>query len=125
MRYLSRGVPVWLYICNQARFYKCSSLIHIGIAFLCLQVNLVESLYLSTSIMGRTRYTNPWVPEVHTHVTTKTQKHHYRIIFILLHCYLHYCIAYHILFYLHSHLMIDNHSVELGTQDKEVVLQVS
>jgi hypothetical protein len=46
-----------------------------------------------------------------------------RIIFILLHCYLFY--VYHILFYLHSHLVLDNHSVELGTQDKEIVLQVA
>jgi hypothetical protein len=28
-----------------------------------------ESLYLSTSLMGQTRYTNPWVPKGHTHVT--------------------------------------------------------
>jgi hypothetical protein len=32
--------------------------------------------------------------------TTKTQKHHYRNIIILLHCYLLYRIAYHILFLL-------------------------
>jgi hypothetical protein len=31
--------------------------------------SIFESLYLSTSLMGRTRYTNPWVPEGHTHVT--------------------------------------------------------
>jgi hypothetical protein len=35
--------------------------------------------------------------------------------------YLRY-LHYHILFYLHLHLVLDNHSVELGTQDKEVVL---
>jgi hypothetical protein len=36
------------------------------------------------------------------------------------------CLHYHhILFYLHLHLVLDNHSVELGTQDKEVVLQVA
>jgi hypothetical protein len=57
--------------------------------------------------------------------TTKTQKHHYRIIFILLHCCIPYSIAYHILFYLHLNLVLDNHSVELGTQDKEIVLQVA
>jgi hypothetical protein len=71
MRYLSSGAPAWLYICNQARVYKCPSQIHIGIVFLCLQVDiisLVESLCRSTSIMGRTRYTNPWVPEGHAHV---------------------------------------------------------
>jgi hypothetical protein len=30
--------------------------------------SIFESLYLSTSIMDRTRYTNLWVPEGHTHV---------------------------------------------------------
>jgi hypothetical protein len=29
------------------------------------------------------------------------------------------------LFYLHLHLVLDNHSMELGTQDEEVVLQVA
>jgi hypothetical protein len=43
--------------------------------------------------------------------TTKTQKYHYHSIFNLLHCYLLYPIAYHIYFYLHSHLVLDNHSV--------------
>jgi hypothetical protein len=57
--------------------------------------------------------------------TTKTQKHHYRIIFLLLHCYLLYRIAYYIIFYLHLHLMFDNHLVELGTQDKKIVLHVA
>jgi hypothetical protein len=33
--------------------------------------SIFESLYLSTSIMGRTRYTNLWVPEGHTHVTMR------------------------------------------------------
>jgi hypothetical protein len=40
-----------------------------------------------------------------------------RIIFNLLHFYLFYWISY--LFYLHSHLVLDNHSMELGTQYKE------
>jgi hypothetical protein len=57
--------------------------------------------------------------------TTKTQKHHYRIIFTLLYYYLLNCICYHILFYLYLHLVLDNHSVELGTQDVEIVLQVA
>jgi hypothetical protein len=46
--------------------------------------------------------------------------------------YLLYCIiiyftslAYHIYFYLHSHLVLDNHSVELGTQERGIVLQVA
>jgi hypothetical protein len=47
-----------------------------------------------------------------------------RIISTLLHCYLLY-LHHHILFYLHLHLVLDNHSVELGTQHKEVVLQVA
>jgi hypothetical protein len=69
-------------------------------------------------------------PKIQKHIyflahTTKTQKHHYRIIFTLLHCYLLYCICYHISFYLLLHLVLDNHSVELGTQDKEIVLQVA
>jgi hypothetical protein len=37
--------------------------------------------------------------------TTKTQEHHYHIIF--LHCYLLCCICYHILFYLHLHFVVD------------------
>jgi hypothetical protein len=49
----------------------------------------------------------------------------FHIIFTLLHCYLLYCICYHILFYLYLHLVLDNHSVELGTQDEEIVLQVA
>jgi hypothetical protein len=53
----------------------------------------------------------------------KTQKYLSRIIFTLLHYYLLYCISY--LFHLYSHLVLENHSVELGTQDKEVVLQVA
>jgi hypothetical protein len=40
LRYLSRGTPAWLYICNQARIYKCPSQIRIGLAFLRLQVNI-------------------------------------------------------------------------------------
>jgi hypothetical protein len=39
--------------------------------------------------------------------------------------YLFYCICYDIPFYLHLYLVLDNHSVELGTQDKEIVLQVA
>jgi hypothetical protein len=31
--------------------------------------SILESLYLSTFLMGRTRYTNQWVPEGHIHVT--------------------------------------------------------
>jgi hypothetical protein len=71
------------------------------------------------------------------HLNTKIQKHIYflaynyktkkylsRIILTLLHCDLFYS-HHHILFYLHLHLVRDNHSVELGTQDKEVVLQVA
>jgi hypothetical protein len=30
---------------------------------------LIESLYRSTSIMGQTRYTNPWLPEGHAHIS--------------------------------------------------------
>jgi hypothetical protein len=32
--------------------------------------SISESLFRSTSLMGRTRYTNPWVPEGHTHVSS-------------------------------------------------------
>jgi hypothetical protein len=35
--------------------------------------SIFESLYLSTSLMGRTRYTNLWVPEGHTLVTHSHQ----------------------------------------------------
>jgi hypothetical protein len=37
----SRGAHAWLYICNQARVYKCPSQIDIGVAFLRLQFNLI------------------------------------------------------------------------------------
>jgi hypothetical protein len=50
------------------RFYKCPSRIRIRTFLLRLQV-IFESLYLSTSIIGRAQYTNPWVPEGHIHVT--------------------------------------------------------
>jgi hypothetical protein len=50
----------------------------------------------------------------------KTQKYLLRIIFTLLHCYLLY-LHYYILFYLYLHLVLDNHSMELGTRDKGVV----
>jgi hypothetical protein len=43
--------------------------------------------------------------------TTKTQKYHYHSIFTLL-----YCISY----YLHSHLVLDNHSVSWGHKNKEL-----
>jgi hypothetical protein len=71
-RVFSTGVPVWLYICNQAMVYKCPSRIHVGVAFLRLQDNItcgfnfIESLCRSTSIMGY----NPWVPEGHAHVSS-------------------------------------------------------
>jgi hypothetical protein len=32
--------------------------------------SIFESLYLSTSLMGRTWYTNLWVPEGHIHVSS-------------------------------------------------------
>jgi hypothetical protein len=57
--------------------------------------------------------------------TTETQKYHYHSISTLLHCYLLYRLAYHIYFYLHSHLVLDNHSVELETQERGIVLQVA
>jgi hypothetical protein len=46
-------------------------------------------------------------------------------LFTLLYCYLLYRTAYHIYFCLHSHLMLDNHSVELGTQERGIILQVA
>jgi hypothetical protein len=75
-------------------------------------------------------FSAPFFPKIQKHIyflahTTKTQKHYYRIIFILLHYYLLYFICYHISFYLILHLVLDNHSVELGTQDEEIVLQVA
>jgi hypothetical protein len=36
--------------------------------------SILESLYLSTSLMGQTRYTNQWVPEGHIHV-----RYHYAL----------------------------------------------
>jgi hypothetical protein len=56
---------------------------------------------------------------------TKSQKYHYHSIFTLLHCYLLYRTAYHVSFYLHSLLVLDNRSVVLGTQEREIVLQVA
>jgi hypothetical protein len=35
--------------------------------------SIFKSLYRSTSLMGRTRYTNPWVPEGHTYVNLNLQ----------------------------------------------------
>ena len=65
------GCPSWLYICNRARVYKDPSRIRIRVFLLLLQV-IFESLYLSTSLMGRARYTNPRVPEGHILVTKTT-----------------------------------------------------
>jgi hypothetical protein len=65
----SRGAPAWLYICNRARFYKGSSRIQIR-TFLLRQQVIFESLCRSTSLMGRTRYTNSRVPEGHIHVSS-------------------------------------------------------
>jgi hypothetical protein len=62
------GVPLPGFIyATGLRFYKCPSRIRIGTFLLRFQV-IFESLYLSTSLMGRTRYTNPWVPEGHIHI---------------------------------------------------------
>jgi hypothetical protein len=69
LSYASRGAPAWLYICNQARVYKCPSRIWIRVFLLLLQV-IFESLYLYTSLMGRARYTNSRVPEGHTLVSS-------------------------------------------------------
>jgi hypothetical protein len=66
------------YICNQARIYKSPSRIRIRVAFLYLQV-IFESLYRSTSLMGRTRYTNPWVLEGHTDIIMGQRKYKVRI----------------------------------------------
>jgi hypothetical protein len=33
--------------------------------------SIFESLLRSTSLMGQTRYTNPWVPKGHTHVSIR------------------------------------------------------
>jgi hypothetical protein len=68
LSYASRGALAWLYICNRAKVYKSSSRIQIRVFLLLLQV-IFESLYLSTSLIGRARYTNPRVPEGHTLVT--------------------------------------------------------
>jgi hypothetical protein len=62
--------------------------------------------------------------------TYKTQKYLYCIILVVYYLslpYTHhiYFIASIILFYLHSHLVLDNHLMELRTQDKEIVLQVA
>jgi hypothetical protein len=45
----------------------------------------------------------------------------------LLYCIVIYFTLLHIIFYfyLHSHLVLDNHSVELGTQERGIVLQVA
>jgi hypothetical protein len=69
LSYASRDVPAWLYICNRARVYKCSSRIRIRTFLLRLQV-IFESLYVFTSIISQTRYTNLWIPEGHTHVSS-------------------------------------------------------
>jgi hypothetical protein len=45
----------------------------------------------------------------------------------LLYCIVIYFTVLHIIFYfyLHSHLVLDNHSVELGTQERGIILQVT
>jgi hypothetical protein len=64
------GVPLPGFIyATRPRFYKSSSWIRIRVFLLLLQV-IFESLCLSTSLMGRARYTNPRVPEGHTHVSS-------------------------------------------------------
>jgi hypothetical protein len=68
MRLCSLGTPLPGFIyATGLRFCKSPSQIRIRTFLLRLQV-IFESLYLSTSLMGRTRYTNPWVPEGHIHV---------------------------------------------------------
>jgi hypothetical protein len=70
MRLSSLGAPLPGFIyATGIRFYKCPIRIHIRTFLPRLQV-IFESLFQSTSIMGRTRYTNPWVPEGHTHVSS-------------------------------------------------------
>jgi hypothetical protein len=65
---LGAPLPGFIYATGLS-FYKCPSRIRIRTFLLRLQV-IFESLYLYTSIMGRTRYTNLWIPEGHTHVSS-------------------------------------------------------
>jgi hypothetical protein len=65
---LRAPLPGFIYA-TRLRFYTCPSRIRIRVAFLRLQV-IFESLCRSTSLMGRTRYTKPWVPEGHVHVSS-------------------------------------------------------
>jgi hypothetical protein len=65
---LGAPLPGFIYA-TRPRFYKSSSRIRIRVFLLLLQV-IFESLYLSTSLMGRARYTNPRVPEGHIHVSS-------------------------------------------------------
>jgi hypothetical protein len=65
---LGAPLPGFIYATGLS-FYKCPSPIRIRTFLLHLQV-IFESLYLSTTIMGWTRYTNPWIPEGHTHVSS-------------------------------------------------------
>jgi hypothetical protein len=68
IRLSSLGAPLPGFIyATGLRFYKSPSRIQIRAFLLCLQV-IFESLFQSTFIMGRTQYTNPWVPEGHIHV---------------------------------------------------------
>jgi hypothetical protein len=63
---LGAPLPGFIYATGQ-EFYKSSSRIQIRAFLLRLQV-IFESLYLSTSLMSQTRYTNQRVPNGHTHV---------------------------------------------------------
>jgi hypothetical protein len=65
---LKAPLPGFIYATG-LRFYKDPSRIRIRAFLLRLQV-IFESLSLSTSLMGQTRYTNPWVPEGHIHVSS-------------------------------------------------------
>jgi hypothetical protein len=67
---ISLGVPLPGFIyATRLEFYKCPSRIRIRTFLLRLQV-IFESLCLSASITGQTRYTNPRVPKGHIHVTS-------------------------------------------------------
>jgi hypothetical protein len=63
---LGAPLPGFIYA---TRLGFTSFLVEYGLEFpFFVSKSIFESLYLSTSIIGRTRYTNPWVPEGRTHV---------------------------------------------------------
>jgi hypothetical protein len=78
---------------------------------------LIKSENTKTYLLSCNNIKNPKTPLTLLHQSHNSFSLHYCIVFILM----------HLLFYFTyiKHLVLDIHSVELGTQEKEIVLQVA